>query len=398
MNRLLLTLALLPLLAAPGARAADVPPRNLHLVGDHWTAWDPPVPPPDAQVHVIEPGDTLWDLAARFSGDPYLWPQLWERNQYILDAHWIYPGDPLVVGVEVVPVDTLAELVDVVEEPVEPLANGEDDAGGGDGIRSAAEAASGPQPLGTESDIYCTGYVGELEREFPHTIVGSEYEALTPFIEIAGRAGAGDRGLRFGGTTVKYGLMSGDVVYLDGGRGAGLAPGEVFTVVSPEDTVRHPVRDEVVGRFYRYRGRVRVLSVQQDTAIAEIVHTCDPIFVGSLLEPFEPEPVPLGRRTAMRPVNLPAPEEALTDAAVILRAEDDIFTLAEDSLVYIDRGADAAVVPGDVYTIYRLNKPGLPPIVLGELAVLSVHDRSSVARIVRSRYTVYVGDRLEEKQ
>jgi hypothetical protein len=36
-------------------------------------------------------------------------------------------------------------------------------------------------------------------------------------------------------------------------------------------------------------------------------------------------------------------------------------------------------------------------VVLGELAVLAVHERSSVARILRSRHTIYVGDRLERK-
>ena len=26
--------------------------------------------------------------------NPYLWPQIWDQNRYITDAHWIYPGDP----------------------------------------------------------------------------------------------------------------------------------------------------------------------------------------------------------------------------------------------------------------------------------------------------------------
>ena len=79
--------------------AAETPPQDLHLVGDHWTAWDPPASFPEgAEVYTIVVADTLWDLAARFLGDPYLWPQIWERNQYILDAHWIYPGDLLLIS------------------------------------------------------------------------------------------------------------------------------------------------------------------------------------------------------------------------------------------------------------------------------------------------------------
>lgn len=391
---LLAAFAFAALSAAPAF--AQSPPGNLHRVGDHWTAWDPPAPPPGAEVHVIVRGDTLWDLSRRFYGDPYLWPQLWEDNRYILDAHWIYPGDPLVVGLEVEEVDSLAELAVLPDEPPEPEETGDD---GGSGILSAAAAGRPPAPLGTESDIYCTGYIDDPGRTFPFTIAGSEYESLSPTLDAFGTVGttSGRRQGIYGNKTIKYGLMSGDLVYLDGGRQAGMGPGDLYTVVHPEERVRHPIDERSVGRFYRYLGRVQVLSVQESTAIAEIVHTCDPITVGSLLEPFVPEPVPLGRMTTMRPVNLPPSAESLERAPTILRAEDDIVTLAEDSIVYIDQGEADDVVPGDIYTIYRMNRDGLPPIVLGELAVLAVHGRSSVARILRSRYTIYVGDRLEPK-
>ncbi len=396
MKRPLLTLALtvLPLLAASVAGAADQPPRDLHKVGDHWTAWDPPQPPEGAEVHVVQRGDTLWDLAGRYFGDPYLWPQLWEQNRYVLDAHWIYPGDPLVVSVEVEPVESLTELT-APAAPVPEEATGQ---GGEGGILSAEEAAGSPVPLGSESDIYCSGFIDDDDRSFPFSIVGSEYQALSPHLDVAATGSTPGYHSLYGTDTLKYGLMNGDIVYLDGGRAGGLEAGQVFNAVAPGKLVRHPVSKNVLGRFYRYLGRVQVLSVQEDTAIAEIVFTCDPITVGSTLEPFEPEPVPLGRRTGLRPVNYPAPAESLAGAPVIVRAEDDLITLGEDNIVYIDQGAGDDVVPGDVFTIYRMNRSGLPPLVLGELAILSVHPRSSVARILSSRYTIYIGDRLELKQ
>ncbi|HUO87247.1 MAG TPA: LysM peptidoglycan-binding domain-containing protein [Thermoanaerobaculia bacterium] len=388
----LLALFVAALASASAAVAAEQPPRDLHFVDGHWTAWNPPQPPPDAEVHVIERGDTLWDLAGRFYGDPYLWPQLWEQNRYILDAHWIYPGDPLVIGLEVSPIDDLAELV--VEPDMGVTAADEEP---GDGILTAAEAAGAPVPLGNESDLYCSGYIAHPERTFRHEIVGSEYEVLVPGMDLGANydrdSPYGDQ--TFGDRTMKVGMVNGDIVYLGGGRAAGLEAGQQFAAIAPEGLVRHPVGREVVGRFYRHLGRLQVLSVQQETAIAEIIHSCDPIPVGSLLEPFRPEPVPLGRLGALRPVNLPPSAAALAGAPVILRGEDQVIAMAEDSLVYIDQGANDDVVPGDFFTIYRLNRPGMPPVVLGELAVLAVHERSSVARILRSRYTVYVGDRLE---
>jgi hypothetical protein len=50
-----------------------------------------------------------------------------------------------------------------------------------------------------------------------------------------------------------------------------------------------------------------------------------------------------------------------------------------------------------MFTIYRLNSPGLPAVVLGELAVLSVQDETAMAKILSSRYTIRLGDRVDPK-
>lgn len=380
------------LLGTAPLAAADRPPQDLHQVGDHWTAWDPPQPPAGVQVHVIERGDTLWDLAARFYGNPYLWPQVWEKNQYILDAHWIYPGDPLVLGIEVAPVDTLAEQVEGLGGEDEPEGVGIPQDGD---VMTPEQAAGDPIPLGGESDIYCTGFIGDLDEKFEHSIIGSEYESIGPDLDKLQSYGFRGRYGRPG--TAKYNLSTGDIVYLDGGRARGMSPGSLFTVIEPRRQVVHPITRQVVGRFYHYLGRIRVLSVQEETAIGEIVQSCDPILVGQQLRTFVREPVPLGRTTALRPINYPEPEEDLRDNPVILFSQDDIVSLAEDHVVYIDRGEDADVTPGDMFTIYRKNRDGLPPIVIGELAILSVHKSSSVAKILESRYAVFVGDWLSPK-
>jgi hypothetical protein len=394
-RRLLAALSALVVVAA-AAPAAERPPEELHLVGDHWTAWDPPSSFPEGtEVYIIVRGDTLWDLAGRFHGDPYLWPQLWERNQYILDAHWIYPGDPLAVGPEVRPIDAVGELEDEEVGPgVGPGAEDEPDE-----LRLATDAGGqAPVPLGTESDIYCSGYIGAPEEEFPYQIVGSEYQSLTPDLEgtaiVDLEPGAGIYGEA---DTVKVGLAPGDIVYLDGGRAGGLSPGTVFSAVEPRELVEHPVTRETLGRYYRYLGRLRVLSVQEETAIAEVTEGCYPIEIGDFLRPFEPEPVPLARRTALHPINHPAADEALAEAPVIVLSDAGIISIGQDHVVLVDLGTGDQVAPGDLYTIYRVNEKGLPALVLGELGILAVHERSSVAKILESRYTIYRGDRLEPK-
>jgi LysM repeat protein len=49
------------------------------------------------QSYVIKKGDTLWDLAFKFLGDPFQWPQLWHQNSFIANPNLIYPGSTLVV-------------------------------------------------------------------------------------------------------------------------------------------------------------------------------------------------------------------------------------------------------------------------------------------------------------
>lgn len=47
--------------------------------------------------YVVKPGDTLWDIAARYLRDPWYWPQLWDDNADIANPHLIYPGQVLVL-------------------------------------------------------------------------------------------------------------------------------------------------------------------------------------------------------------------------------------------------------------------------------------------------------------
>jgi LysM repeat protein len=384
-----LATAALLLCGAAAANAADTPPRSLHKVGDHWTAWNPPAETPaGAQVYTVVAGDTLWGLASRFLKNGYLWPQIWEQNKWVEDAHWIYPGDPLVISVQAAAVEDLAEQdMGGTAEPAATTPAPESPMAG-------VNASVAPlQPLGTEDDIYCSGYVGELEEQFGYHLVGSEYGSMSP--RLSGAATHRTvHGIFGDNTTVKYNLSLGDIVYIDGGAAAGLSPGLTYVLVAPRELVHHPESGEVLGRLYAYEGRVRVLTAQDNIAIAEIVQACDAIHVGDGLKQFVPEPVPLGRRNGVRPANMPVAAEKLDGAPVILRAKDDVVSLGEDHVVFINV---ANASPGDMYTIYRAPRPGFPPMVLGELAVLSVHAHASLARILESRYPIYIGDKLEPK-
>jgi hypothetical protein len=356
------------------AQSVAPPPQPLHLRGDHWTPYDPPTEFPEGvTVHIVEKGDTLWDLAARFLGDPYLWPQIWERNPYILDSHWIYPGDPVVIDVAVqqaamAPVDQ--DVPPDGETVVSEFAPGRATRDYEDYEEIMADEGI-PQPLGSSADVYCFARLVTDESIFPFTIRSSE------------RIGMQDH------------FSEGDVVYIDGGVNQGVQAGDRFFILGRGRRLDHPVSGARMGRVFTQHGQLRVLCAQEDTAIAEITLACDPVAIGDVLQPFSPVPVPLVIR--------PDPSDRCDEpngkpTGYLVYNRDDQISLGSDWLVFIDLGLAEGIYPGMFATIFRDNPvEGMPRLVLGELGILTVDEGYSTAKITSGWRPVEVGDRIEIK-
>jgi len=68
--------------------------------------------PPPAKNYTVVPGDTLWDISARFLGAGSEYPRLYEANRDTIEAeakrrgmsssengHWIFPGTVLIIPI-----------------------------------------------------------------------------------------------------------------------------------------------------------------------------------------------------------------------------------------------------------------------------------------------------------
>ncbi len=349
---------------AAAQQGVSAPPRPLHMVGSHWTPYDPPQEFPEgAKVYEIQKGDTLWDLARQFLGDPYLWPQLWERNPYIKDSHWIYPGDPLVVDLAV----EEKAVEPAPEQPAEAPAEAPP-------VQEAAPAPveqGVPQQVGEASDIYCFAILAQDDSAFPFTIRSAEAGHMQDHFSTA------------------------DVVYIDGGTAEGVKAGDRFFILERSHALEHPVSRAKMGTIYRRMGALKVLCAQEHTAICEITDACDPISIGDVLQPYEAIPVPLA-----------FPEEATTrcdppngkPTGYVVYTKDDLLNASTGLPVMIDLGKAENVYPGQFATVFRDNDvEGMPRIVLGEIGILTVGDGYATAVVTRSTMPIEVGDRVELK-
>lgn len=377
-TRAVLVGAALLLLTAFPAMAQDLAEAET-AVAPHWSPYTAPTDfAPEDQVYIIVRGDNLWNLANRFYSDPLLWPQIWDANRYILDAHWIYPGDPLVIpeapdvaaqrmvegedefGEEPMPGEAVADLGGEPVPPEELV----DPEGAGDGL---ALPAGSPGTLVSPVDVYCAPMI---------------LPDLDPFEWIISGAEEGE----------KVGQSLGDVVYLDGGADDGITAGDRFFVLRNAGKVQHPESGRNLGLAIRQVGELEVLCTSEHDATAVISKACADIAVGDLISPWEELPIPVVDPTA--PLSR-CDEPAGESDGYLVYAMDDQWAVAEGNLVVIDKGSDDGLGPGDFFTIYR-NQDSHQQL-LGEAVVLRTERSTATVKITTSLREIYAGDRVALK-
>jgi len=340
----------------------QIQPGGEIVIPPHWSPYQAPNSYPEGtRLHIIVRGDTLWDLANTYFQNPFLWPQLWDANRYITDPHWIYPGDPLVIP-------DLDVLRAAGEEPGAAGPGGEEGEGMGEEGTGIAGGPTGPSlyPLTEEHTIQCAAFIGDRENE----------DIRIFETEI--------------GFDVKVTASQGDVVYVNRGTNDGVQAGDEYYM-------RMRIRRLGPGYLINTTGWLVILAAQENAAIAEVVHSCRDTLQSAYLVPFEPVPVPLV--PYQDPVHRLTPETG-RDQGRILASIDDVVELGSfgtGNLVSIDVGEEEGIIPGSIFTVFRYNHPDAPRRVLGELAVLTVHPRTSTAKITLAYDYMQQGDLIEAK-
>lgn len=243
-----------------------------------------------------------------------------------------------------------------------------------------------PQPMGSENDVLCFGYVGPHNEQFVGSLISGDavYEQSS------------------------FGFQ--DLVYAE--NLGGIRAGDEYWFVTPQDEVFDSATGRSLGEFYQYRGYAKALCVKGQAAILEILFACSDIPIGSRVKPYEPIPVPLARRTEL----VSECEDPSGKASgVLIYSRDGVESLTTGDDAIVNLGTGAGISPGDFLTIYRYASPRefdidangslhsyranlVPPrTILGEAAVLTVGDESATVHIVYATHAIALGDLVEVK-
>jgi hypothetical protein len=210
-------------------------------------------------VYVIKKGDTLWGLSERFLDDPFLWPRLWQSNQYITNPHWIFPGNPVrfypfeeikirpAKPAEVKPGEVKPPEVQPPEAKPEiarkPPAEGKPVEGVPPGAR--------PPEVALKREA-----VPAAEERWAGFMTKKDFPGIGVVVEP-----------KEGGKLL---MAEGDVVYLAFKTSDPIEVGERFTIFRISRVIKHPLTGEKLGRKVSILGECKIIGAQDAMYTAHI--------------------------------------------------------------------------------------------------------------------------------
>lgn len=333
---------------------------------------------PVPEFHMVKKGDTLWDISQEYYDSPRDWPRLWSMNPQVDNPHWIYPGDQLRTG---------GNGTAAGESP----AFAEDNSAGRGGFVGRERSV----PQGTVF-LRDQGYLGDPDKDVWGEVVGAHKEVMM--------------------------LGKGDMVYLLLEDDAKPRVGQRLTVFH-EVRVPHnvPGARKPPGELVKVYGTVRVDAFDSETHVAKgmLIESLDVVERGAKVGP-------VGRR-----FDVVSPKEADVDleARILTSVYPNVF-FAQNQVVFIDKGSEDGLVPGNRLRAVRhgdtwrrqlksasrhtrlrvlLDDPSYAPTemtplhgddddfpdeVVGEVIVLRTEEYSAVCLVTESSRALESGEKL----
>lgn len=321
------------------------------------------------EFHVVQTGDTLWDISEYYLTDPYLWPKLWSWNDHVTNAHWIFPGDRIRLY------DPFAPQV----RPDEPR----------------LEFSKTRVPRRVQQD--------------PVLLTRTAFVDAEQFDSAMTVTGGGDANVM---------MSTLDTIYLDYDKANPPIPGERLVVYAPQEKVYGLDGKNVLGWVVEVMGDVEIETIARKAVEGTVASAINPIErgykVGPLRRRFDRvDPVPADRAAAGLVVATlddggPVPIKKASQIGKRRgKGENDVLA-GESQLVVVSMGEADGVQVGNVLEVVRKGdeytakrelpipyEDGWPRRVIGALIVVQVLPTTSLAVSTYSRREFERGDHVE---
>lgn len=268
-------------------------------------------------THIVEKGDTLWDICEQYYGDSSLWPKLWEMNPFITNPHLLRAGDVITLF-EKEPVKE--EIKKVEEAPAQKA--------------PAVEAKAEPSLMGID--------IAALTEP---DALGSLY---TDKAQVWGSVFASEKG--------DIMLTKGDTAFVIFDESRNIKTGDKFFIGRPSQLLEHPITKKDLGYVFNVKGILTVGERQgraqkgdeyfekKNVFKAAISESYDAISLEDALMPYKPVascilPVPANKKTVGN----------------IVAVKNQQNLISHNSIVYIDLGYNDGLKKGNVFNVVREN-------------------------------------------
>jgi hypothetical protein len=224
---------------------------------------------------------------------------------------------------------------------------------------------------------------------------------------------------------------AGQILYLNGPGVPSLKVGEVQRVVRPEGRIHDPLTPLAVrGVYYKDMGTIRIEAINQDSATARVLMSCQSgMLKGDVVIANTPRP-PVEFNGALSTRLTPVPRGLVSK---IILGKDDARELAAGQFCFIPVGKADGVKAGDQFIVFRPNPKfhsadmaakgtaagatyspmpsgifgdkmesllgdrTLPPKVIGDIVIVDAGEKMSTGKIVNSMIEIHLGDLVVKK-
>jgi len=178
-----------------------------------------------------------------------------------------------------------------------------------------------------------------------------------------------------------------DLLIIDSGLGSGVQLGQRFFIR----------RQNQFGTAYGERalsartlGWIRIVAVNDTTAVASVEHICDGIMAHDYLEPFV---APAGPAVAESDASGGEPD--FSALARVLAGNEDRRAIGIGEMMIVEPAPGTTLAPGTWLAVYRdVGMAAMPLVSVGDAVVVSAGPNIALARVTRARDAVQTGDYL----